>query len=263
MIRVGNQSAYSAHPLTLPFEFAIQKGFDAFEWFPDKRGDGAGWVASDLGPPQRQTLRKQARDAGISLSVHAPVHTDPLRESTHKDLEDSLRLGVDLGASLLNIHFSDPRRCQEFTQAVLPWAQRCQACGLKLAIENTPVTSPEDFNRLFSLVQHPSVGMCLDIGHANLYPGTHNDYISYVDRLRPEVPILHVHLHENFGESDSHLVLFTGPAGKDPIGIVALLDRLDRRGFEGNGILEQWPQPAELLAQARDKLLDLVRTSKG
>ena len=261
MIRVGNQSAFSAHPLTLPFDFAVQQGFDAFEWFPDKRPDGAGWVASDLSAAQRQILRDRARDAGISLSVHAPVHVDPLRKETHQCLEDSLRLAVDLGAGLLNLHFAQPHRADEFALALTPWVDRAGIAGLKVAVENVPATSPEDFNRLFSLLPRIGAGVCLDIGHANLHPSTRNDYIAYVDRLRPEVPILHLHLHENHGDRDSHLVLFTGPAGKDASGVMALFDRLERRGFAGNAILEQWPQPPALLAQARERLLDLVRGS--
>ncbi len=259
MIRVGNQSAFSASPLSLPFDFAVQHGFDAFEWFPDKRADGAGWVAADLTAAQRQALRHKARDAGVSLSVHAPVHADPLRKETHKDLDDSLRLAVDLGAGLLNLHFSDPQRCEQFAHALAPWIDLCGISGLKLAVENTPETSPEDFNRLFALLPRNGVGMCLDIGHANLHPGTHNDYIGYLDRLRPNMPLLHLHLHENHGDRDSHLVLFTGPAGRDPLGVVALLDRLARRGFDGSAILEQWPEPPELLVQAREKLLELAR----
>ena len=62
--RVGNQSAFSAVPLTGPFDFAVANGFDAFEWFPDKRPDGAGWLAADLETPARQALRSRARDAG-------------------------------------------------------------------------------------------------------------------------------------------------------------------------------------------------------
>jgi sugar phosphate isomerase/epimerase len=258
MTRVGNQSAFSAHPLTLPFDFAVQHGFDAFEWFPDKHADGAGWVASDITHAQRQSLRHQARDAGISLSVHAPVHADPLRKETHKDLDDSVRLAVDLGAGLLNVHFGEPQRAEEFARALTPWIDRCGVAGVKLAVENGPATSPEDINRLFTLLPKTGSGMCLDIGHANLHPGTRNDYIGYVDRLRPDLPILHLHLHENHGDRDSHLVLFTGPAGRDPAGVVALFERLARRGFAGNAILEQWPQPPELLVQAREKLLELV-----
>jgi sugar phosphate isomerase/epimerase len=264
-LRIGNQSAFSASPLTLPFDFAVQHGFDAFEWFPDKRPDGAGWVMADMSPALRQNLRARARDAGISLSVHAPVYAEPLRNNGGKDLDESLRLAVDLGAGLLTIHFGEPRRAEEYVAAVLPLVQRCAISGVKLAIENGPADSPEDFNRLFSILARsapwtePAVGMCLDVGHANLHADTRNDYMGYFDRLRPDLPIIHLHLHENNGDHDSHLVIFTGPAGRDPTGIRALVERLAQRGFAGNVILEQWPQPAEQLVSARDRLLEMVR----
>lgn len=258
MIRVGNQSAFSAHPLTLPFDFAVAHGFEAFEWFVDRRADGAGWVAADISAAQRQELRGRARDAGVSLSVHAPVTVDPLRPGTHREFEDSLLLAVDLGAGLLNIHIGDPRRVEEYAQAVGPWIDRCGIAGVKLALENVPAVGPDDVNRLFAMLARPGVGLCLDIGHANLHPSTANDYIGYLDRLRPEVPLVHLHLHENHGDRDSHLTLFTGPAAKDPAGVVALVDRLQRRGFAGSAILEQWPRPPELLVQARDRLLELA-----
>lgn len=256
--RIGNQSAFSAHPLGRPFDFALAHGFDAFEWFPDKRPDGAGWTAADLDPAYRQQLRSQARDAGVRLSVHAPVHADPLVPRTHPDLEASLRLAVDLGAGLLNIHLTG--HPDAFAAAVLPLAQRCAAVGVRLAIENTPATSPEEFNRLFALLpRNLKAGMCLDIGHANLHRTTHNDYIGYLDRLAPETPIIHAHLHENFGDRDSHLVLFTGPASKDATGVVSLLKRLTFRDFDGSLILEQWPDPPERLLEARDRLAGLIQ----
>ncbi len=256
--RVGNQSAFSAVPLTAPFDLAVAQGFEAFEWFPDKHADGAGWLAGDLDAPTRQHLRGRARDAGIRLSVHAPVWADPLAPRTHGDLESSLRLAVDLGAALLNIHLTDHTRVHDFASAVMPLAQRCAISGVKLAIENTPATSPEDFNRLFALLPRGAAGMCLDIGHANLHASTHNDYVGYLDRLSAEVPIIHAHLHENNGDRDSHMVLFTGPAGRDPSGVRALLGRLRRRGFDGSLILEQWPSPPSQLVTARDRLAGLI-----
>ena len=262
-LRIGNQSAFSASPWTLPFDFAVQHGFDAFEWFPDKKPDGAGFAVCDVTAAQRHELRGRARDAGVSLSVHAPVHAEPIRHA--KDLDDSLRLAVDLGAGLLNIHLEDPAHVEEFAHALLPLVQRCSISGVKLAIENTPGTSPEDFNRLFSLLPRSRngehvVGMCLDVGHANLHASTRNDYVGFVDRLGPEVPIIHLHLHENHGDRDSHLVLFTGPAGRDPAGVIGLLDRLTMRNFSGNAILEQWPQPPEQLVHARERLAEMART---
>src|SRR5260221_231482 len=87
-LRVGHPSAVSPSPLTLPFDCAVQHGFDAFEWFPDKRPDGVGWVMADMTPPLRQYLRGRARDAGISLSVHAPIHAEPVRANGNKDLDE-------------------------------------------------------------------------------------------------------------------------------------------------------------------------------
>lgn len=261
MIRVGNQTAYTAASLLQPFEFALQHGFEAFEWFPDRPGEGAGWNATDLSMPQRQEIRGRARDVGMRLSVHAPVEADPLRPGTHRSLEESLRLAVDLGASVLNLHFSEAHRTDEFVHALGPWVDRCGVAGIKVSLENVPETGPEDFNRLFAQLSsgRNGVGMCLDIGHANLHATTRNDYIGYLDRLRPEVPILHLHLHENYGDRDSHLVLFTGPAGRDPSGVVALVQRLARRNYTGSGILEQWPHPPELLVAARDRLQEMMQ----
>jgi sugar phosphate isomerase/epimerase len=262
-LHIGNQSAFTA-PLLVPFEFALKHGFGAFEWFPDRKPDGSGWAPADLTAGQRQELRARARDAGMRLSVHAPIEADPLRPGSGRDVEESLRLAIDLGAGLLNIHFSDPRRTEELAGALVPLIPRCAISGVKLAIENVPATSPEDFNRLFALLPRigsnsgATVGMCLDIGHANLHEATRNNYIGFVDRLRAEVPIIHLHLHENHGDRDSHLVLFTGPAGRDPTGPVLLLDRLRQRGYEGNAVLEQWPSPPELLVQARDRLVSLL-----
>jgi sugar phosphate isomerase/epimerase len=101
------------------------------------------------------------------------------------------------------------------------------------------------------------VGMCLDLGHANLCAATRNDYLGFIDQLEPEVPIIHVHLHENWGDDDSHLALFTGPAGQDGAGLRGFVQRMKQRGFSGSVILEQWPQPPSLLNQARQGLLQL------
>jgi sugar phosphate isomerase/epimerase len=257
IIRIGNQSAFSANPLTLPFDFAVANGFDAFEWFPDKRSDGMGWQVSDLSLEKRRELRTKARDSGIRFSVHAPLNVDPLRNGS-QEFEESLRLAVDLGAGLLNIHLTDANKVEEFARAVVPWIDRCRIQGVKLAIENIPATSPENFNHLFTLLPKVGVGMCFDVGHANLHQGTKNDYLAYLDRLRPEVPVIHLHAHENWGDRDSHLVLFTGPAGRDPMGISSLLKRLTQRGFDGSIVFEQWPELPDQLKRARDRLLDML-----
>ena len=134
------------------------------------------------------------------------------------------------------------------------------AAGLRLSIENTPHTTPADFNETFvclgelDTVPSGTVGMCLDIGHANLCAPTHNNFIRYLDALAPEVPIIHVHAHENYGDADSHLTLFTGPARTDDTGVRAFRARLRRRNYHGAVILEQWPNPPQLLVEAALRL---------
>ena len=81
---------------------------------------------------------------------------------------------------------------------------------------------------------HGHIGMCLDSGHANLHVGTRNDYVRFVDLLGDHVPITHWHAHENWGDRDAHLPLFTGPTALDDRGLRGLVRRLRARGFAGS-----------------------------
>ena len=176
---------------------------------------------------------------------------------------EQVDFAISIGAILLNVHLDTSEGLQAYIQALVPLVKHCRQAGLKLALENTPLTGPEDFNRLFVLLQDRNdintehVGMCFDLGHANLCAETQNDYIGFLDRLDPRLRLSHIHLHENYGDSDSHLPLFTGPAGRNEAGVLALVDRLKKRSFQGALILENWPEPPSLLNQAREKLLSM------
>jgi phosphoglucan,water dikinase len=264
MIRVGNQTSCWAPTPTEPFDYAVANGFDAFEWFPDKK-PGAGWDDNDLDSPLRQRIKETARKNGIRLSVHARWQANPLHPEASELLQRDLELANDLGAVLLNIHLYHEAGIERFVTAITALIRQTAESGLQLSIENTPEHTPEQFNELFGRmrklksvpVEH--VGMCLDLGHANLSGATRNNYLSFVNRLDRNVPIIHLHLHENWGDGDTHLTLFTGPAGRDDSGIRAFIDRIHQRDFSGSIIFEQWPQPPSLLNQARDRLLGLLK----
>ena len=263
MIRIGNQTAgYAATPRE-PFDYAVASGFDAFEWFPDKKSDG-GWDEKDLDGAQRRNLRETAVARGLRVSVHGRWQANPLQLESHVLFEQDLELARDLGAALFNIHLYHEQGISAYVEAIRPLIRRADEAALQLSIENTPHHSPEDFNELFAQLRRldspalENVGMCFDLGHANLCAATRNDYLQFLDRLAPHVPIIHLHLHENYGDADTHLPLFTGPAGRDDSGIRGMLERLRRRHFSGSIILEQWPHPPTLLNQARDKLLALI-----
>ncbi|UCG11121.1 MAG: TIM barrel protein [Deltaproteobacteria bacterium] len=263
-IRIGNQTAFSASTVMEPFEYAVTRGFDAFEWFPDKRDSGEGWTESDLSAETRVRIRDTAFVHDISLSVHTPWHLNPLRIEDRKRLSSLVEFAGHIGASLLNLHLFVSEGIAAYAEAIKWLMKRLQPHGIKLSIENTPVTRPEHFNELFKRLRDLSApgsgnpGMCLDLGHANLYDGTRNDYLKYIDLLDSGVPIIHAHLHENYGDHDSHLPLFSGPAGMEAKGIEGFLERLRDRHFAGCMIFEQWPDPPSLLNEARDRLHRMI-----
>ena len=104
MIQIGNQTAFSAATLTEPFEYAVANGFDAFEWFPDKKPTGAGWDESDMDESLRWNIRETALTCGMRFSVHTRWQANPLRAASYPVLLEDLELATALGAALLNIH---------------------------------------------------------------------------------------------------------------------------------------------------------------
>jgi len=268
MIYVGNQTSWGAKTPLEPFEYAVAHAFDAFEWFPDKK-PGAGWDETDLDTQARRQIRETAAARRIRLSVHVRLQANPVSSDGLPLIEKDFELARDLGAALLNIHLFHEQGPEAFTTAIVPLIRQTAETGLQLAIENTPEHSPELFNELFARLQSLAglptshVGMCFDLGHANLCSATLNDFLAFWDRLAPQVPIIHLHLHENWGDSDSHLPLFTGPSSRDDTGIRGLLERLARGRFSGSTILEVWPDPPSLLDNARERLLLLWKSKAG
>ncbi|MBF0565386.1 MAG: sugar phosphate isomerase/epimerase [Nitrospirae bacterium] len=262
--RVGNQTAFCAEPPDVPFDYAVAYGFRAFEWFPDKKEWGQGWEEKDFGPHERSIIRRKASSHDIRLSVHVPVEATPLFDASMEIFTRSVDFALDVGAVLVNVHLCLQTGVAAYLEALMPLIGLTRRAGLKLSIENTTITGPEDFNGLFSLMEQSGedathVGMCFDMGHANLYPDTRYDYLKYFDSLESRVPVIHVHMHENHGDCDSHLPIFTGPAGNNPAGVTGLLSRLQRRGFDGAIILEQWPNPPSLLNESRDRLASICK----
>lgn len=254
MFRIGNQTSFSAPPMR-PFEFAVENGFEAFEWFPDRHLTGEGWDMGDIDATARRLIKETALKQGISLSVHAPLGLSPLRGEGA--FAETISFAKDIGAGILNIHLVNDRGLGPFAEAISRLKDKLG--GIGLSVENTPITAPEDFNALFSLLGGiDGVGMCFDMGHANLFGGTKNDYIGFLGRLESHVPVIHLHMHENHGEGDSHLALFSGPSGGNPDGIKRLIGKMKERGFSGSVIFEQWPEPPGILIEARRKLKAII-----
>lgn len=264
-LRIGNQTAFAAASLLEPFEFAIDQGFQAFEFFPDRGPSGdRGWDERGISSGERDYIRQAARACDITLTVHAPLAFDPLDDPNDSRLHSSVEFANDIGAVLLNLHLDTRQGIEPFCRSLLPTVTQCREAGLRVALENSVWTAPSEVNAFFECLQSTHtdlshhVGMCFDVGHANVCSATRNDYCGFLDQLDPAVPIIHLHLHENYGDRDSHLPLFTGPSMQDESGLKAVVQRIQARHFDGCGILEQWPEPPALLVAARDRFHRLL-----
>jgi sugar phosphate isomerase/epimerase len=256
--RIGNQTARSAPDPLTPYRFALEHGFEAFEFFSDRK-DGRGFDFASLGPEARENVRREGRARDMRFTVHAPVQAEPFSEEGARSLHEAVDFAGAVGAALVVLHAMPETDLDAFLEALQPPVRHADGVGVRLAVENTPGAAPGHFNALFARLQERGqtparVGMCFDMGHANVSAETRNDYLGYFDALEGHVPIIHVHAHENHGDGDTHLTLGTGPAGADARGVRGLVERLGARGFDGALILEQWPEPPKLLCEARDLL---------
>ncbi|OAI50192.1 hypothetical protein AYO44_05845 [Planctomycetaceae bacterium SCGC AG-212-F19] len=268
-IRIGNQTSVACADPMRPFTFALEHGFDAFEWFADKKwdadGHSRGWEESDMDAAKRGWVQEVGKSHDMLFTVHAPWQANPLHPDGVARILRSIDFARDIGALLVNFHLYLDEGVACYVRSLEPVIRHAAASGLRLSIENTPETEPIHFNQLFARLREQSpagtktVGMCLDIGHANLCAATHNDFIRYLDELGPEVPLVHMHVHENHGDRDSHLTLFTGPARNNDAGVRALLQRIQARAYVGVLIMEQWPNPPEQLVEAATRLRLLLQ----
>jgi sugar phosphate isomerase/epimerase len=122
MIRIGNQTSCWTPRPTEPFDYAIENGFDAFEWFPDKK-PGGGWDESDLNPAERQNIRHTAKEKGIRLSVHARWQANLLHPEALELVRKDVELARDLGAVLLNIHLYHEAGIERYVSVCVNWIQ--------------------------------------------------------------------------------------------------------------------------------------------
>ena len=77
MIHIGNQTACWAATPREPFDYAVASGFNAFEWFPDKKPNG-GWDENDLDGAQRRNIRETRPRPGNAVVRPCAVAGQPV-----------------------------------------------------------------------------------------------------------------------------------------------------------------------------------------
>ncbi len=182
----------------------------------------------------------------LFLMAHGPLEGDPNEAgSLWKRYIPNLMATVDtlnrMSIRSLNIHLLVDRRIvsslvlAEKIRALKEIVQYGQKNSVAINLENLS-ESANDLEPVVSEV--PSLGLTLDVGHANL-GGSENKSIAIIEKFGRL--IRHVHLHDNRGGrsqvDDLHL-----PIGDGDVDFRAIMASLMSAGYDGTLTLEVKPE---------------------
>jgi sugar phosphate isomerase/epimerase len=166
------------------------------------------------------------RDSPLKLhSVHSPIHNDDVRglsgpqavlditesqKSKRIAIVDEIKRAIEIAESVpfryliqhLGVadHDIDERRIDSAFSSLDEIRVFAGQRGVEVLLENIPngMSSAEKLNE-FLAATHLNLNYCFDIGHAHMTKGVAAEFELMKDRIRS------THIHDNDGQSDSHL----------------------------------------------------------
>ena len=163
-------------------------------------------IGGRLMKPVVEYMRTVLRKYDLHYTAHAGYGMDLRNLADQKLQHDVLFASIDacaeLGLNPLNLHYEEYSRKvpeeEAFFRNVREAADYAQTKGVKLNVENIEV---EDYRYALEAVQklnHPNVGMTLDLGH--LFISSRYFGYDYMDAVRACAPYArHLHINDNNG----------------------------------------------------------------
>lgn len=194
-------------------------------------------------------------EIGSRITIHGPFmdlsagSQDPaIREITKKRFSQLIQASKILRPVHVVCHAGyESRRYSQFRESwieksleIWTWlAKELSGIGARLVLENVYEDGPEDIEVLFRNLDAHGVGFCLDTGHHMAFGKSNlEDWIKSLEKY-----LCHIHLHDNFGQSDDHM-----PPGHGSIDFKPLLEYLAKRlnnlpviTFEPHDVKDYWP----------------------
>lgn len=174
----------------------------------------------------------QFRYPSILCSSNQTVRRDSVRY-IQDAIDNALRLGapsVSLCAGMTLAGESVEQGWQNLRQSIVELLDYSDRTNLKLLIEpahsaeSTLILTITDGLRMIRDIGSERLGICLDTGHANI---NGEDLAQVVSELK-NVP-LHIHIDDNNGDSDAHLIPGEGRIDYAPF--VRALSEISYQGF--------------------------------
>ena len=194
-----------------------------------------------------QTIASAIADAGLEVVCQA-AHYLPLNNPSplvRQAALDEVRRSIDV-AQLLNAplftltfqgwppHLPEPMGYEYTSQLLNVLIRHGQAKNVEIALENSPQNQHQlkYFREIFH--RQPQLKLTYDIGHANVLTSASHASRDYLFALAQH--LVHVHLSDNDGHTDGHLLPGTPSSGG--IDLEWELSMLERFSYEGRVTLE-------------------------
>lgn len=225
--------------------------FDYFDW---------NLVRATGGALARHGLRLWCCHSPAGRPLDVAAEDEETRGHTVDVVRQTMRVAADLGARVVVCDAvrrvsRDPeerqRRQNLLAGSLRELLEDAARLELRLVIENHPWWSlfetPADFEELVAAYDLAGLGACWDTGHGWLsgHPAE--------TACRLEAHLVTVHLHDNDGREDLHLVPTEGSLSWEP-----LVSGLQRIGYQGPFMMELAP-PNELTDEAIEQLATRAR----
>lgn len=204
----------------------------------------------DQSPGEYLTHPSLARTYGLTVeNAHLPyIMANELWTggSFEKLLLDGLQNCSKYDVPVLVAHVSEgvspPEPTQRGLDTLLRAAELCERLNIRLALENVRQSRHLDY--ALAHVDSKMVGFCYDIGHSRVVYGREHVLLKrYADRL------MALHLHDNDGTGDQHLLPFDGDVDWESFALI-----LSRTAYGGTLALEvdlqDWQNPDRRPAEA-------------
>ncbi len=207
----------------LLFGLLLQNGIESVELFAQR-------PHCDITDPDCFGLvERTERETNLRInSVHLPIYFNRVPEVTERKkinisssdnnirsnsvreivrhIEAAGRLNIPVAVLHTGIEKNDENEINSLLESLFIINEAAVKNGILLALENH-TTESVSVNILISLIQKvdtENIGICLDVGHSNIF----SNYMSDLSEARRY--LFSLHLHDNNGEEDEHLFPYEG-----------------------------------------------------
>jgi sugar phosphate isomerase/epimerase len=188
-------------------------------------------------------IRNTMDSYDIRFTLHAPFSdlnlaslNPKIRQSSIDQIEEAIRISSNLGIKIITIHpghksplgaYFEEKFVKTNKKSITELDKVQEEYGVVLALENMPkmwISLCHNAQQLEDLTDGTNIKLCFDLGHANI-SGTISEILNLKENF------VNVHLHDNNGDRDYHLILEEGN-----IDIQGVLKEL--KGYDGDYIIE-------------------------